>query len=66
LIDASVVQKKSAWDIANENISHSFTSFFWKVSVFSHLVRLLQQVNDMKALLHFVECTYFEDAGLSP
>ena len=28
LIDASVVQKKSAWDIANENISHSFTSFF--------------------------------------
>ena len=30
LIDASVVQKKSAWDIANENISHSFTTFFWK------------------------------------
>ena len=28
LIDASVVQKKSAWDIANENISHSFTTFF--------------------------------------
>jgi hypothetical protein len=30
LIDASVVQKKTAWDIANENISHSFTTFFWK------------------------------------
>ena len=28
LIDASVVQKKSVWDIANENISHSFTTFF--------------------------------------
>ena len=28
LIDASVVQKKSAWDIENENISHSFTTFF--------------------------------------
>ena len=28
LIDASVVQKKTAWDIANENISHSFTTFF--------------------------------------
>ena len=28
LIDASVVQKKSAWDIANENPTYSFVSFF--------------------------------------
>jgi hypothetical protein len=28
LIDASVVQKKSAWDIANENPAYSFVSFF--------------------------------------
>ena len=30
LIDASVVQKKSAWDIANENPTYSFVAFFWK------------------------------------
>ena len=30
LIDASVVQKKSAWDIANENPAYSFVAFFWK------------------------------------
>ena len=30
LIDASVVQKKSAWDIANENPAYSFVVFFWK------------------------------------
>ena len=30
LIDASVVQKKSAWDIANEKPAYSFVSFFWK------------------------------------
>ena len=28
LIDASVVQKKSAWDIANENPTYSFVAFF--------------------------------------
>ncbi len=28
LIDASVVQKKSAWDIANENPTYSFVGFF--------------------------------------
>ena len=28
LIDAKVVQKKSAWDIANENPAYSFTTFF--------------------------------------
>ena len=28
LIDASVVQKKSAWDIANENVLLSFNAFF--------------------------------------
>jgi uncharacterized membrane protein len=28
LIDASVVQKKSAWDIANENVLPSFNAFF--------------------------------------
>ena len=28
LIDASVVQKKSAWDIANEKPAYSFVSFF--------------------------------------
>ena len=28
LIDASVVQKKTAWDIANENPAYSFVSFF--------------------------------------
>jgi hypothetical protein len=28
LIDASVVQKKSAWDIANENPTYSFLAFF--------------------------------------
>ena len=28
LIDASVVQKKSAWDIANENPAYSFVAFF--------------------------------------
>ena len=28
LIDASVVQKKSAWDMANENPADSFVSFF--------------------------------------
>ena len=28
LIDASVVQKKSAWDIANENPANSFVAFF--------------------------------------
>jgi hypothetical protein len=28
LIDASVVQKKSAWDIANERPAYSFVSFF--------------------------------------
>lgn len=27
LIDASVVQKKSAWDIANENPTYSFVGF---------------------------------------
>ena len=30
LIDASVVQKKTAWDIANENPTYSFVVFFWK------------------------------------
>ena len=30
LIDASEVQKKSAWDIANENPTYSFVAFFWK------------------------------------
>ena len=30
LIDASVVQKKTAWDIANENPAYSFVAFFWK------------------------------------
>ena len=30
LIDASEVQKKSAWDIANENPAYSFVAFFWK------------------------------------
>ena len=30
LIDASVVQKKTAWDIANENPAYSFVVFFWK------------------------------------
>ena len=30
LIDARVVQKKSAWDIANENPTYSFVGFFWK------------------------------------
>ena len=28
LIDAKVVQKKSAWDIANENPAYSFVAFF--------------------------------------
>ena len=28
LIDASVVQKKTAWDIANENPTYSFVVFF--------------------------------------
>ena len=28
LNDASVVQKKSAWDIANENPTYSFVGFF--------------------------------------
>ena len=28
LIDASVVQKKTAWDIANENPAYSFVAFF--------------------------------------
>ena len=28
LIDASVDQKKSAWDIANENPAYSFVAFF--------------------------------------
>jgi len=28
LIDASVVQKKSAWDITNENPAYSFVAFF--------------------------------------
>ena len=28
LIDAKVVQKKSAWDIANENPTYSFVTFF--------------------------------------
>lgn len=28
LIDVSVVQKKSAWDIANENPTYSFVGFF--------------------------------------
>ena len=28
LIDASVVQKKTAWDIANENPTYSFVAFF--------------------------------------
>ena len=28
LIDASVVQKKSAWDISNENPAYSFVAFF--------------------------------------
>ena len=28
LIDASVVHKKSAWDIANENPTYSFVAFF--------------------------------------
>jgi hypothetical protein len=28
LIDASVVQKKSAWDMANENPADSFVAFF--------------------------------------
>ena len=28
LIDASVVHKKSAWDIANENQAYSFVGFF--------------------------------------
>ena len=28
LIDASEVQKKSAWDIANENPTYSFVGFF--------------------------------------
>ena len=28
LIDASVVHKKSAWDIANENPTYSFVGFF--------------------------------------
>ena len=28
LIDASVVQKKSAWDIANENPTYYFVAFF--------------------------------------
>ena len=28
LIDASVVRKKSAWDIANENPTYSFVAFF--------------------------------------
>ena len=30
LIDASVVQKKSAWDIENEIPAYSFVAFFWK------------------------------------
>ena len=30
LIDTSVVQKKSAWDIANENPTYSFVGFFKK------------------------------------
>ena len=30
LIDASVVQKKSAWDITNENPAYSFVAFFWE------------------------------------
>ena len=33
LIDASMVQKKSAWDIANENPAYSFVVFFWKVKI---------------------------------
>lgn len=28
LIDASVVQKKTAWDLANENPAYSFVAFF--------------------------------------
>ena len=28
LIDASVVQKKSAWDITNENPAYLFVAFF--------------------------------------
>ena len=28
LIDASVVQRKTAWDIANENPAYSFVAFF--------------------------------------
>ena len=28
LIDASVVHKKTAWDIANENPAYSFVAFF--------------------------------------
>ena len=28
LIDAKVVQKKSAWDIANENLTYPFVAFF--------------------------------------
>ena len=28
LIDASEVQKKTAWDIANENPAYSFVAFF--------------------------------------
>ena len=35
LIDASVVQKKTAWDIANENPAYSFVAFFWKPQIHS-------------------------------
>ena len=35
LMDASVIQKKTAWDIANENPAYSFVAFFWKLQIHS-------------------------------
>ena len=61
LIDASVVQKKSAWDIANENQAYSFVAFFWKDKILYFIT--IETSSDLLRYL-FLTASIFKSSSL--
>jgi hypothetical protein len=61
LIDASVVQKKSAWDIANENPTYSYIAFFWKDKNLYFIT--IEKLSDLLRYL-FLSAPIFQSSSL--